>query len=42
MDQQTWESAGGTGDPAAAPESVQDAVAANLYARRGTQPWGCA
>ena len=42
MDQQTWESAGGTGDPAAAPESVQDAVAANLYAQRGAQPWGCA
>jgi hypothetical protein len=41
MDQQTWESAGGTGDPAAAPEAVQDAVAANLYEQRGTQPWGC-
>jgi hypothetical protein len=39
MDQRTWESAGGTGDPAAAPEAVQDAVAATLYARRGTQPW---
>jgi hypothetical protein len=41
MDQQTWESAGGSGDPAAAPEAVQDAVAANLYKQRGTQPWGC-
>jgi hypothetical protein len=30
---------GGTGDPAAAPESVQDAMAAKLLAQRGTSPW---
>jgi hypothetical protein len=42
MDQGTWESAGGAGDPAAASEATQDAVAARLFAMRGTQPWGCA
>jgi transglycosylase-like protein/putative peptidoglycan binding protein len=36
---ETWEEYGGTGDPAAAPESVQDAIAAKLLAARGTQPW---
>ena len=36
---QTWREYGGTGDPAAAPESVQDAIAAKLLAARGTQPW---
>jgi len=35
----TWRAYGGTGDPAAAPESVQDAIAAKLLAARGTQPW---
>jgi hypothetical protein len=30
---------GGTGDPAAAPESVQDRLAAKLLAARGTAPW---
>ena len=35
----TWREYGGTGDPAAAPESVQDAIAAKLLAARGTQPW---
>jgi hypothetical protein len=35
----TWRSLGGTGDPAAAPESVQDAMAAKLLAQRGTSPW---
>ena len=35
----TWRDLGGSGDPAAAPESVQDAIAAKLYARRGAQPW---
>jgi len=35
----TWRSLGGTGDPAAAPESVQDALAAKLLAARGTSPW---
>jgi peptidoglycan hydrolase-like protein with peptidoglycan-binding domain len=36
---QTWRAYGGTGDPAAAPEAVQDRIAAALYAARGTQPW---
>jgi peptidoglycan hydrolase-like protein with peptidoglycan-binding domain len=36
---QTWRDLGGSGDPAAAPESVQDAMAAKLYAQRGAQPW---
>src|SRR3954468_5212029 len=31
FDQATWESAGGTGDPAAAPESTQDRIALRLY-----------
>ena len=35
----TWRQLGGSGDPAAAPESVQDAMAAKLYAQRGAQPW---
>jgi hypothetical protein len=35
----TWRELGGTGDPAAAPESVQDAMAAKLLAQRGTSPW---
>jgi peptidoglycan hydrolase-like protein with peptidoglycan-binding domain len=35
----TWEALGGTGDPAAAPESVQDAMAAKLLAQSGTSPW---
>ena len=35
----TWRELGGKGDPAAAPESVQDAMAAKLLARRGTSPW---
>jgi peptidoglycan hydrolase-like protein with peptidoglycan-binding domain len=35
----TWRAMGGTGDPAAAPESVQDALAAKLLAQRGTSPW---
>jgi peptidoglycan hydrolase-like protein with peptidoglycan-binding domain len=35
----TWREYGGTGDPAAAPESVQDSIAAKLLAARGTQPW---
>jgi hypothetical protein len=30
---------GGTGDPAAAPESEQDQRAAALLAARGTSPW---
>ena len=35
----TWTALGGSGDPAAAPESEQDARAAVLYAARGTAPW---
>jgi peptidoglycan hydrolase-like protein with peptidoglycan-binding domain len=35
----TWRELGGTGDPARAPESVQDAMAAKLLAQRGTSPW---
>ena len=35
---ETWAEYGGTGDPAAAPESVQDSIAAKLLAARGTQP----
>jgi peptidoglycan hydrolase-like protein with peptidoglycan-binding domain len=35
---ETWREYGGTGDPAAAPESVQDSIAAKLLAARGTQP----
>jgi peptidoglycan hydrolase-like protein with peptidoglycan-binding domain len=37
--QETWESLGGTGDPAEAPESVQDTYAAALYNQRGLAPW---
>lgn len=39
FDQQTWESVGGSGDPAAAPEAEQDARAAALQAQRGSSPW---
>ena len=39
FDQATWEAAGGSGDPAAAPESTQDRVALRLYRKRGTAPW---
>ncbi len=35
----TWQSVGGTGDPAAAPEAEQDRRAAMLYALRGSSPW---
>jgi peptidoglycan hydrolase-like protein with peptidoglycan-binding domain len=36
---ETWAGVGGTGDPAAAPESVQDELAAQLYTQSGTSPW---
>ena len=36
---ETWRAIGGTGDPAAAPESVQDRLALKLYRREGTSPW---
>ena len=39
FDQQTWESVGGSGDPAAAPEAVQDELAARLQAQAGSTPW---
>ena len=35
----TWRAYGGTGDPAAAPEAVQDRIAAALLADQGTSPW---
>jgi peptidoglycan hydrolase-like protein with peptidoglycan-binding domain len=35
----TWRALGGKGDPAKAPEAVQDAMAAKLLAQRGTTPW---
>jgi hypothetical protein len=35
----TWESVGGAGDPAAAPEHEQDYRAALLYAQAGSSPW---
>ena len=35
----TWQSLGGSGDPAAAPEAEQDRIAAILYARSGPAPW---
>ena len=39
FDYGTWESMGGSGDPAAAPESEQDYRAAMLYASSGSSPW---
>jgi Transglycosylase-like domain len=39
FDQGTWESVGGSGDPAAASEAEQDYRAALLYARDGSSPW---
>lgn len=35
----TWESVGGSGDPAAASELEQDYRAALLYSRAGSSPW---
>ena len=35
----TWQSVGGSGDPAAASEAEQDRRAAMLYARSGSAPW---
>ena len=35
----TWQAVGGTGDPAAAPEAVQDRMAAKLYATAGPGQW---
>jgi hypothetical protein len=39
FDYGTWESVGGTGDPAAAPAAEQDYRAALLYSRAGSSPW---
>ncbi len=37
--QGTWESVGGTGNPAAASEAEQNKRAAILYSREGASPW---
>ena len=37
--QSTWESVGGTGNPAAASPAEQDKRAAMLYAQQGSSPW---
>jgi soluble lytic murein transglycosylase-like protein len=39
FDYGTWESMGGSGDPATAPEAEQDYRAAMLYAASGSSPW---
>lgn len=39
FDYGTWESVGGSGDPAAASEAEQDYRAALLYSRSGSSPW---
>lgn len=39
FDYGTWESVGGSGDPAEASEAEQDYRAALLYARSGSSPW---
>ena len=39
FDLATWRALGGTGDPAQAPEALQDQLAAKLLAARGTAPW---
>ena len=39
FDYGTWESMGGSGDPAAAPEKEQDYRAALLYTQSGSSPW---
>jgi len=35
----TWRTLGGKGDPAKAPEALQDRLAAKLLAAAGTSPW---
>lgn len=37
----TFHAYGGRGDPASAPPSEQDAVAAKIYAAEGASPWVC-
>ena len=39
FDYGTWESVGGSGDPAVASEAEQDYRAALLYSRAGSSPW---
>jgi hypothetical protein len=39
FDYGTWAAVGGSGDPAAAPESEQDYRAALLYVQSGSSPW---
>jgi hypothetical protein len=39
FDRETWQQMGGSGDPATAPETEQDRIAAKLLAARGTAPW---
>jgi Transglycosylase-like domain/Putative peptidoglycan binding domain len=36
----TWRRVGGRGDPARAPEWLQDKLALRLYRQSGTKPWG--
>ncbi len=36
---ETWRNLGGSGDPAAAPEWLQDRLALKLYRQSGTAPW---
>jgi hypothetical protein len=36
---ETWRKLGGTGDPAAAPEWLQDRLALKLYRQAGASPW---
>jgi len=39
FDSQTWQSVGGSGDPAAASPAEQDARAIQLQTQRGSNPW---
>jgi hypothetical protein len=39
FDLRTWRAVNGVGDPALAPEHVQDRLARELLLRRGTAPW---
>ena len=39
FDRPTWQSVGGSGDPAAASAAEQDARADQLWSQRGSNPW---